>query len=90
MAALRNNAVHRCMFGLRRSLASQACQLSFNTRPENLERSTKPKLNNQSLSYRQDGFYFARLGQTINSRYKVIVKLGHGRHSTIWLARDLS
>ncbi|KAF9236294.1 kinase-like domain-containing protein, partial [Melanogaster broomeanus] len=33
------------------------------------------------------GFYAATLGQTLNSKYTIIRKLGWGQHSNIWLAR---
>ena len=38
---------------------------------------------------RYGGFYDASLGAVLNSRYIVIRKLGWGRHSNVWLARDV-
>ncbi|KAL4242992.1 Protein kinase-like domain superfamily protein [Abortiporus biennis] len=35
------------------------------------------------------GFYAASLGETLNSRYTIVRKLGWGQNSTVWLARDL-
>lgn len=34
-------------------------------------------------------FYPARLGQVLNGRYQITLKLGYGGRSTVWLARDL-
>lgn len=47
-------------------------------------------LEEESLSgYDADEFYPVHLGDTINSRYHVIGKLGYGANSTVWFCRDL-
>ena len=38
--------------------------------------------------YRQEQFYPVRIGQLLDSRYKVLGKLGYGTQSTSWLCRD--
>jgi hypothetical protein len=35
------------------------------------------------------GFYNVSLGTTLNSRYKIVRKLGWGQHSSVWLAKDI-
>ncbi|KAI1613673.1 non-specific serine/threonine protein kinase [Exophiala viscosa] len=47
-----------------------------------IEEETLPK-------YSADTFYPIRLGDVLNDRYKVCVKLGYGMTATVWLARDL-
>ncbi|KAG9783905.1 hypothetical protein KCU88_g2949, partial [Aureobasidium melanogenum] len=47
-----------------------------------IEEETLPKYNAES-------FYPARLGETLNDRYKLLVKLGFGMTATVWLAQDL-
>lgn len=47
-----------------------------------IEEETLPK-------YNADSFYPARLGETLNDRYKLLVKLGFGMTATVWLAQDL-
>lgn len=44
----------------------------------------------QSADYHPDRFYPARIGETLNGRYQLATKLGHGAQSTVWLARDLN
>ena len=39
--------------------------------------------------YRHDQFYPVRIGETLDSRYKVLGKLGYGAHSTSWLCRNM-
>ena len=39
--------------------------------------------------YRLGGFHPISIGDTFNSRYRVLHKLGFGGSSTVWLARDL-
>lgn len=41
-----------------------------------------------SLGYPERVFFPARPGQVYKDRYRVIAKLGYGRHSTVWLGRD--
>jgi len=38
---------------------------------------------------RRGGFHDVSLGAILNSRYKIIRKLGWGRNSNVWLARDV-
>ncbi len=47
-----------------------------------IEEETLPK-------YNADNFYPVRLGEVLNDRYKLCVKLGFGMTATVWLARDL-
>jgi len=47
-----------------------------------IEEETLPK-------YNADTFYPARLGEVLNDRYKLAVKLGFGMTATVWLAKDL-
>jgi hypothetical protein len=37
--------------------------------------------------YQKENFYPATLGEVLNHQYKIIVKLGFGRHSTVWLGK---
>lgn len=47
-------------------------------------------LEEESFSwYNRDAFYPVRIGEVFQSRYKVLVKLGYGSVSTVWLCRDL-
>ncbi|KAG6879435.1 hypothetical protein C0992_002701 [Termitomyces sp. T32_za158] len=39
--------------------------------------------------YKAGEYYPVRIGEVIASRYQVVGKLGYGRTSTVWLARDL-
>lgn len=39
--------------------------------------------------YARNSFYPVRLGDIFKGRYEVLVKLGYGTTSTIWLAQDL-
>ncbi|EXJ82333.1 CMGC/SRPK protein kinase [Capronia epimyces CBS 606.96] len=39
--------------------------------------------------YHPDQFYPMRIGETINSRYRVLGKLGYGAYSTVWLCRNM-
>lgn len=50
----------------------------------------KPIEEEKMPAYDPKHFLPVRLGQSINDRYKVVSKLGYGRHSTVWLARDTS
>jgi hypothetical protein len=37
--------------------------------------------------YQKENFYPVALGEVLNNQYEIIVKLGFGRHSTVWLGR---
>lgn len=50
---------------------------------------TQPFEEEQLLTYRPEHFYPVKLGEELNSRYRVVVKLGFGTASTVWLCRDL-
>ncbi len=39
--------------------------------------------------YRPGGYHPVHLGDVFNDRYTVVRKLGYGRYSTVWLARDI-
>ncbi|KAK1807036.1 hypothetical protein LTR12_018624, partial [Friedmanniomyces endolithicus] len=39
--------------------------------------------------YDPEEFYPVHIGQTLDSRYNVIGKLGYGANSTVWFCRDL-
>jgi len=39
--------------------------------------------------YSTQKFYSLRIGETLQSRYEVLIKLGYGAYSTAWLCRDL-
>ncbi|KAF4967840.1 hypothetical protein FSARC_4675 [Fusarium sarcochroum] len=39
--------------------------------------------------YRLGGFHPVSLGETINDRYLILNKLGHGGYSTVWLSWDI-
>ena len=39
--------------------------------------------------YRPDQFYPVRIGEILDSKYKVLGKLGYGAHSTVWLCRNI-
>ncbi|OAP62401.1 hypothetical protein AYL99_04604 [Fonsecaea erecta] len=47
-----------------------------------IEEETLPK-------YNPDHWYPVRLGEVLNHRYEIVVKLGFGMTATVWLARDL-
>lgn len=38
--------------------------------------------------YRADRFYPARYHEVLGSRYEILLKLGYGGFSTVWLAKD--
>ncbi|OJI83742.1 hypothetical protein ASPTUDRAFT_75468 [Aspergillus tubingensis CBS 134.48] len=40
--------------------------------------------------YKPDQFYPIRIGETLNSRYRVVGKLGYGSYSTVWLCHEKS
>ncbi|KAJ4989347.1 serine/threonine-protein kinase SRPK3 [Stagonosporopsis vannaccii] len=47
-------------------------------------------LEEEALEEFESGaFYPTTIGETINSRYQIVGKLGYGTTSTVWLARDL-
>ena len=39
--------------------------------------------------YKAERFYPVTLGETFNSRFRTVAKLGFGTASTVWLCRDL-
>ncbi|KAF4980299.1 hypothetical protein FZEAL_3670 [Fusarium zealandicum] len=39
--------------------------------------------------YRHGGFHPVSLGETLNNRYLILNKLGHGGYSTVWLSWDI-
>jgi len=39
--------------------------------------------------YKPDQFYPVRIGETLDSKYKVLGKLGYGAYSTVWLCRSM-
>ncbi|KAF1949724.1 non-specific serine/threonine protein kinase [Byssothecium circinans] len=39
--------------------------------------------------YKPDQFYPVRIGETLDSNYKVLGKLGYGAYSTVWLCRNI-
>lgn len=41
------------------------------------------------LQYRRGGYHPVHLGDILNSRYRVVRKVGWGHFSTVWLCRDL-
>jgi len=41
------------------------------------------------LMYRLGGYHPLLLDEVLNSRYKIMHRLGHGGYSTVWLAEDL-
>lgn len=41
------------------------------------------------LGYDPKNYYPAQLGQILHDRYQILIKLGFGAHSTVWLAQDL-
>lgn len=41
------------------------------------------------LDYRPGGYHPVALGDTLkNGRYRILHKVGYGRFSTVWVARD--
>ncbi|KAM0701787.1 hypothetical protein Q7P35_010696 [Cladosporium inversicolor] len=50
----------------------------------------KPLEEERLPGYEPEQFYPVNTGDTINSRYHVIGKLGFGANSTVWFCRDLS
>ena len=47
-------------------------------------------IDEESLpNYVLQRYYPVSLGEVFNKRYEVLVKLGYGRSSTVWLAQDL-
>ncbi|PYH83740.1 kinase-like protein [Aspergillus uvarum CBS 121591] len=40
--------------------------------------------------YKPQQFYPVHIGETLNTRYQVVGKLGYGSYSTVWLCRDKS
>ncbi|KAF5009824.1 hypothetical protein FDECE_3983 [Fusarium decemcellulare] len=59
------------------SLISMGYTFNYIEHVENLEQ------------YRQGGFHPVSLGETLNNRYLILNKLGHGGYSTVWLSWDI-
>lgn len=57
----------------------------------NYERISESELVEEETlpGYQAEWYYPVRIGEIIASRYQVVGKLGFGRTSTVWLARDL-
>ena len=56
---------------------------------EDLKKLVWPEENLTSTKIEGGGFYPARLGEAFdNARFTITRKLGYGRFSTVWLARD--
>ncbi|KAJ8131233.1 hypothetical protein O1611_g2390 [Lasiodiplodia mahajangana] len=49
----------------------------------------KPFEEEQLPWYNPDQFYPVRIGEILNSSYKVLGKLGYGAYSTVWLCRNV-
>lgn len=49
----------------------------------------KPFEEEQFPWYNPDQFYPVRIGEILNSSYKVLGKLGYGAYSTVWLCRNI-
>ena len=49
----------------------------------------KPFEEEQLPWYSPDQFYPVRIGEILDSSYKVLGKLGYGAYSTVWLCRDV-
>lgn len=45
------------------------------------------KIEEGQESYRPGGFHPVRIGEVYNGVYKVILKLGYGTYSTVWLVK---
>ena len=47
------------------------------------------RIEEASLPLYHDKHYCPiRVGDTLNDRYRIVAKLGHGAYSTVWLSRD--
>ncbi|KAE8349567.1 kinase domain protein [Aspergillus coremiiformis] len=71
----------RSAFKQRRSMSTQPFQQRGIARV--VEEETLP-------FYRPEQFYPVYIGEVLNSKYKVLGKLGYGSYSTVWLCRDNS
>ena len=40
-------------------------------------------------SYREENYLPVTIGQTLNNKYEILARLGYGRASTAWLAKDV-
>lgn len=50
---------------------------------------TQPFEEEQLPWYRPDQFYPAHVGEILDTKYKIVGKLGYGAYSTVWLCRNL-
>ena len=65
-----------------------AHQDTFHPEPEHLSQDVL--LEEETFSwYSPNKFYPIRIGDVVESRYKVLAKLGYGSVSTAWLCTDL-
>lgn len=51
--------------------------------------SDEPFEEEQLPLYSHDQFYPIHIGDVLDSKYKVLGKLGYGAHSTVWLCRNV-
>lgn len=40
-------------------------------------------------AYKPGGFHPVYIGDIFHHRYRILSKIGYGKHSTVWLVRDL-
>lgn len=48
-----------------------------------------PKAEEDPARYCPGGYHPVAIGDVYKDRYRVMLKLGYGLYSTVWLARDL-
>ena len=67
--------------------ALPSCQSSSIQSTTTIPRSKEVDMEAQT-EYRVGGFHPIELGDVLNTRYRVVRKLGYGRYSTVWLVED--